>query len=274
MFSASNLSRLVSSLNEPEAKTTKSRFSPQTTLCLVLITVALCLLLIHYMKFTSTFIGLLHWFSGPNLQANPLYRYLHGHGLWELSQHIWWLSWHIIGYVLIPVLLIKYVLKEKIATYGVGWGDTNKYFAWYALLAMPIVLFAFIASFRPDFSGHYPFYQLASRSWSDLLLWELIYIIQFICLEFFFRGFLLHASRPICGIAALFIMIIPYTMIHFPKPWLEASGAIFFGLFLGILALKSRSIWGGAWVHITIAVSMDIFALMQTNRLPKEIWIP
>ena len=40
-------------------------------------------------------------------------------------------------------------------------------------------------------------------------------------------------------------MIVPYLMIHFAKPWLEASGAILFGLLLGVLALRSRSIWGG-----------------------------
>jgi len=273
IISRLRINNLVDSLNESEPHS-GGRFSSQTKLCIVLITVAVCLLLIHYMKFSSTLIEILRWFSNSNLQANPVYLYLQSHGIWDLSRHVWWLLWHIIGYVLIPVVIIKYVLKEQLSSYGVGWGDTHKYFLWYALLAAPIVMFAFFASYRPDFASHYPFYNLASRSWADLLLWELIYIFQFICLEFFFRGFLLHASKPTCGVAALFIMIVPYTMIHFPKPWLEASGAIFFGIFLGILALRSRSIWGGALVHITIAVSMDMFALIQTNRLPKEWWIP
>ena len=68
-------------------------------------------------------------------------------------------------------------------------------------------------------------------------------------------------------------MIVPYMMIHFPKPWLEASGAIFFGLFLGVLALHTRSIWGGVLVHISIALSMDIAALLQTKGLPQQ-WLP
>jgi membrane protease YdiL (CAAX protease family) len=68
-------------------------------------------------------------------------------------------------------------------------------------------------------------------------------------------------------------MCLPYLMIHFPKPWLEATGAILFGMFLGVLALRSRSIWGGVFVHAGVAVSMDIAALLQTRGLPVR-WLP
>jgi membrane protease YdiL (CAAX protease family) len=68
------------------------------------------------------------------------------------------------------------------------------------------------------------------------------------------------------------VMVPPYLMIHFGKPWLEATGAIFFGLFLGILALQNRSIWGGFLVHCGVALSMDIAALMQQNALPQQAW--
>ena len=61
-------------------------------------------------------------------------------------------------------------------------------------------------------------------------------------------------------------------MIHFSKPWLEASGAILFGLFLGVLAMRSRSIWGGVIVHIAVAASMDVVALLQSYGLPAKWW--
>ena len=38
--------------------------------------------------------------------------------------------------------------------------------------------------------------------------------------------------------------------------WMEATGAILFGLFLGLLALRSRSIWGGFLVHAGVAVTI------------------
>jgi membrane protease YdiL (CAAX protease family) len=67
-------------------------------------------------------------------------------------------------------------------------------------------------------------------------------------------------------------MCVPYLMIHFPKPWPEAAGAILFGLFLGILALRSRTIWGGVAVHMTVAASMDFAALLQGGNLPSQWW--
>jgi membrane protease YdiL (CAAX protease family) len=73
---------------------------------------------------------------------------------------------------------------------------------------------------------------------------------------------------------AIAVMVIPYTMIHFPKPWLEATGAIAFGFFLGLLALRSRSMIGGFAVHAIVALSMDLFALARTDRLPGPIWPP
>jgi len=81
------------------------------------------------------------------------------------------------------------------------------------------------------------------------LAWGFLYLVQFVCLEFFFRGFMLNALRPALGANAVFVMCVPYTMIHFPKLWPEAAGAMAFGLFLGLLALRSRSIWGGVAVH-------------------------
>ena len=65
-------------------------------------------------------------------------------------------------------------------------------------------------------------------------------------------------------------MCLPYLMLHFPKLWPESMGAILFGFFLGILAVRSRSIWGGVAVHVSIALTMDIAALLQTRGLPDS----
>lgn len=70
----------------------------------------------------------------------------------------------------------------------------------------------------------------------------------------------------------MWIMCVPYLMIHFPKLWPEALGAILFGFFLGILALRSRSIWGGVMVHVTIALTMDLAALLRKGELPLQLW--
>lgn len=241
---------------------------------IVLMVVAVCLLMLNYLKFNTSFWATLEiWFS--QFSENPAtdLRQLRRETFFPLMSQAWWSFWHIITFVLLPVLTIKFILKEPLKNYGLGVGKLRKHIKWYVLLVAPILCFVVIVSFRDDFTSHYPFYKLAHRSWFDLITWEILYLIQFVCVEFFFRGFIIQACRPALGVNAIFVMIVPYMMIHFPKPWLEASGAIFFGLFLGVLALRSRTIWGGVLVHISIALSMDIAALLQTKGLPQQ-WMP
>lgn len=125
----------------------------------------------------------------------------------------------------------------------------------------------FLMSYTAGFQKTYPFYSLASRSWFDFLLFEAFYAFQFFSLEFFFRGFLLHSIKRYVGAYAIFIMIVPYCMIHFGKPMPETFGAIGAGIILGTLSLRTNSIWGGVGIHVAVAVSMDICSLWQKGFL-------
>jgi membrane protease YdiL (CAAX protease family) len=99
------------------------------------------------------------------------------------------------------------------------------------------------------------------------LCWELIYFIQFFALEFFFRGFLLHSLKPALGPYAIFVMTVPYCMIHFGKPMPETFAAIFAGVFLGWLSFRNGNIWLGLALHCFVAFSMDILALFNKGLL-------
>lgn len=239
----------------------------------VLMIAAICLLILQYMKMSTSFYAALEqWFTFYSENASLELRQLRKQAFFPLVTQAWWSFWHIVTFVLLPILAIKWGLKEPLKNYGLGLGKLKKHIKWYLFLVAPILCFVVIVSFRDDFTNHYPFYKLAYRSWFDLLAWEVLYLIQFFCVEFFFRGFIIQGCRPTFGVNAIFVMIVPYLMIHFTKPWLEASGAIFFGLFLGMLAFYSRTIWGGVMVHISIALSMDIAALIQTKGLPQQLF--
>jgi membrane protease YdiL (CAAX protease family) len=250
----------------------KPSLKPEQKLTAVLVTVCLCLFFIHYVKFSSVFDQIAMGLSALFYDNHQGYFLIRRHGFYELFAQAWWTGIHLFGYVVIPIVVIKVYFKESLKHYGSHWQNTNRYWLHYSCLALPIVIFAFFASYREDFTHTYPFYSLANRSYFDLLAWELLYGLQFIALEFFFRGFLLHGSQQSLKFNAIWLMSIPYLMIHFQKPWLEAFGALPFGLLLGLLALRSRSIWGGAMVHITIAFSMDFFSLMRSGQLPTQWW--
>jgi membrane protease YdiL (CAAX protease family) len=237
----------------------------------VIMVACVCLLMVNYLKYSSVLAESIRiaegWFGIEDKQWSREFYY---HPYRELLGYVWWGFWNLFCFLIIPMLTIKLVLKQSLKNYGWQVGDIKKHWLGYVLLASPIMFFAFIVSFREDFSNHYPFYNLAHKSWLDLILWECIYIAQFIAVEFFFRGFLVNGLRIPFGSLSIAVMCLPYLMLHFPKLWLESFGAISFGFFLGILALRSKSIWGGVGVHVSIALMMDCMAMMQTKGFPDQ----
>jgi membrane protease YdiL (CAAX protease family) len=50
-------------------------------------------------------------------------------------------------------------------------------------------------------------------------------------------------------------------MIHFEKPIVETLAALGAGVILGTLAMRTRSIWLGFAIHVSVALTMDLLAL-------------
>ena len=139
----------------------------------------------------------------------------------------------------------------------------------YIPLYVAIILFMlpllWLASAQPSFYRFYPMYKpVGLEMW---LLYEAIYMAQFFSVEFFFRGFTLFRLEKRFGYHAVTIMVIPYALIHIHKPFPEAVASIVAGLVLGMLALKSRSIWPGLVIHCAVAFSMDWFALIRSGQM-------
>lgn len=193
----------------------------------------------------------------------------------ELAGYAWWSGWRVLGYLVLPALVVKLVFKERLRDHGFETKDIRHH-AWiYGLsYACVFVCVMVVARSGSHFVDYYPFYDQCSRSWFDLISWELLYAAQFVSLEFFFRGFWVKSMKSALGSGAIFAMVVPYCMIHFGKPFLETIAAIFAGVFLGTLALRTRSIWGGCVVHIGVAITMDVTALIVSGRgLPAQ-WFP
>jgi membrane protease YdiL (CAAX protease family) len=190
----------------------------------------------------------------------------------ELYGFVYWTLSHITGYVVIPLTVWRVMFREdSVLDLGLRTRGFFKHLWVYGLCIAVVMPCLFIVSREPDFGTYYPFYTNAGRSWFDLVAWELIYGAQFFALEMFFRGWLLGALRRSLGSGAIFAMAAPYCMIHFGKPYLEAFGAIVAGVVLGSLSMRTKSIYAGFLVHVTVAVSMDLVALSHRDALPIEL---
>ncbi len=147
--------------------------------------------------------------------------------------------------------------------YGLSLRSALTHFPVYFVLLLIMLPVVWITSSDPGFNRFYPMYKPAELT--DWLFYEMVYMLQFFAVEFFFRGFCLFRLERIAGLYAIAIMVIPYALIHIYKPLPEALGSIVGGLVLGYLALKTRSIWPGLFVHCGVALSMDWFALIRTG---------
>jgi len=183
-----------------------------------------------------------------------------GSHYWELRGYAWWSGWRLLGYVIMPMLVLA-CMRQPIRDYHLSPRGFVKHLWVYIALFAAVLPAVLLASTTAAFRHTYPFYRIANRSYADLAMWEGLYALQFLSLEFFFRGFILHGLRRALGANAIFVMLVPYCMIHYGKPLPETLGAIGAGLILGTLAMRTRSIWGGVLIHVGVATTMDVLAL-------------
>jgi membrane protease YdiL (CAAX protease family) len=173
-----------------------------------------------------------------------------------------WAVVQITSYVVPAALVIRFVFRERFAAFGVRIRGTARYSPVYVGLyavALPALV---LVSTTHEFQTRYPFLRITEAdALRPLFVWWSLYALQFCALEFFFRGFMVHGLAPRFGTAAVFVMALPYNMLHYGKPMLEALAAIVGAVVLGILALRSRTIWWGAALHIAVAGTMDLLSL-------------
>jgi membrane protease YdiL (CAAX protease family) len=215
--------------------------------------------------YESTIRPLLTEFSAANpwLKFNA-YDDLFGYG--------WWVLARLIGYVG-PLFVWKVLFPEdSVLDMGLRTRGFMKHLWIYVGCLTVVVLAMLTLATQPEFLNYYPFYKKSSRSWFDFMAWQGMYWLQFFALELFFRGWMLAALRRTMGMGAIFVMVVPYCMIHFGKPYLEAHAAIVAGVVLGSLAMRTRSIYAGFLVHITVAFLMDTMALASRDALPTQFW--
>lgn len=81
--------------------------------------------------------------------------------------------------------------------------------------------------------------------------------------EFIWRGFMLFGLEKKFGYYSVLIQMIPFVILHNGKPFLETFGAIFGGIALGILALRTRSFYYCVIIHIGVMYSIDVISSLR-----------
>ena len=260
------LSKIIHS-SEPNSNPNPfNNFSFDFKVVLVFLYVPLCLTIVHYFGSFDFLQDNLNAI-GANRISRLLSRiYTSSNNLGQLA---YWFTILFIFYFLVPVLMIKFIFKDKLSDFGLKFrGAFKDYYLYLIMLGVMIPLVLFFSRTQ-SFQSRYPFlhFEKGASLFPDLLIWEIMYCIQFFVIEFFFRGFVLFGLQSKLGVYSVFIMTIPYCMVHFGKPMPETIAAIIAGVVLGFLSLKNRSVYLGCLIHITVGLSMDIASLWHKGYL-------
>ncbi len=232
---------------------------------IVFVVSACCLLAIRFLSSSALFgsFGKLFRFFGLNSLFETVQYHLKYGAHFPFWQLVYWALVTIFFYVVVPMVVVKFIFKENLREYGLKHKALFGFFGTYALAFACLLPVVFLISYSSEFQVTYPFYVPTNPK--DMVpyffAWECLYVFQFFALEFFFRGFMVHGLKKYIGAYSIFAMMIPYCMIHFDKPLPECIASIFAGIFLGMMSYRTGSVWMGALIHTAVALSMDLLSL-------------
>ncbi|MBX2896299.1 MAG: CPBP family intramembrane metalloprotease [Cyclobacteriaceae bacterium] len=177
---------------------------------------------------------------------------------------------HITGFflTLLPLFIFyKIADQSRSGFYGLTHAGTIKPYAYLLVLVAPLIL---MASFHPSFSNYYPVYKTTpvAELWNwpyylPALIFEFFYGLDFLNVELLFRGFFVIGLAQVLGKDAILPMVTIYCYLHFGKPMGETISSVFGGYILGTIALYTRSVWGGVFIHVGVAWLMEAGAYFQ-----------
>lgn len=167
--------------------------------------------------------------------------------------------------LLVPMAIVRFGFRRPLREFGYSFHGS--FDLWYVYLGLflavlPVVWFAgHFASFQAKYPLGSPLIHDGVLPLKLFLIYQAFYGLVFVSGEAFWRGYIVFGLRPKLGLLAIPVMIIPYVMGHFGKPWPETLGAVLTGGVLGYLALRHGNFWLGVLTHWGVAIAMDLTAL-------------
>jgi membrane protease YdiL (CAAX protease family) len=161
---------------------------------------------------------------------------------------------------LASMLIIRLLLREPLARYGLALGDWR--FGLKALLVLAPVMIALgaVASSNPAFLAQYPLDGGACASAPAFLVHAAGYLAYYVGFETFFRGLVQFGLRDGLGDwPAILVQTALSCLLHIDKPAPEIYAAIVAGLVFGIVAFRSRSLICVLVSHFLLGISLDLF---------------
>ncbi len=180
-----------------------------------------------------------------------------------LIEYLYWFIGDFFTFFILGIIIIKFGFKEKLKNYGLQFGDVKLGLTFSAIFLSVMIILVWFVSATPAFAEKYPHLTGARSDWNLLLIYEAGMLLYMFAWEFVWRGFMLFGLEKKFGYYSVLIQMIPFVILHNGKPFLETFGAIFGGIALGILALRTRSFYYCVIIHIGVMYSIDIISSLR-----------
>jgi membrane protease YdiL (CAAX protease family) len=162
---------------------------------------------------------------------------------------------YIFYFIVLPVFVIRFVLKENPLYYGFGLGNYRiwlNYVVITIVICIPVLLIASQFSQIHQYYGKgFDYYEFFSLTVPTLLAWE-----------YLLRGFLLFGLKERFGKASIVIQMVPFVLMHLGKPEIETLSCIITGLWFGWIAYRGKSFWPAFLIHIFINFTVKYFVTL------------
>ena len=180
-----------------------------------------------------------------------------------LLEYLYWFIGDFFTFFILGVVIIKLGLKEQLRDFGLRFGDLKTGLSFSFLFLFVMIILVWFVSATPAFAEKYPHLSSAKSDWNTLLIYEAGMLLYMFAWEFMWRGFMLFGLEKKFGYYSVLMQMIPFLILHNGKPFLETFGAIFGGIALGVLALRTRSIYYCIIVHIGVMYSIDFISTLR-----------
>lgn len=178
----------------------------------------------------------------------------------RLAGEWFWLNFFL--FLFFPLVIIKYILKENLRSFGLAKGNMKTGVLMALAGAAGFIALNYMLVSRPDFQAYFRLYPPIARnfwifSWFEIVIAGTVFFSR----EFFFRGFLQFGLERKIGHWAILAQSAAYALLFLKQSWFTALTAFLSGLLAGYIASKSRSFYYSFAFLWVVSLATDIMLL-------------
>ena len=220
-------------------------------------------------KFSIISIIVVVFYTIYNFQGSASYfraHIYHSFRLLRVQAYSYYYQWSMAFLLLgiIPMLIVKFVFREKLEDYGLKFKKPLISILIALLGILFVTPFTYFGAKNRDFISLYPLVKNSFGSVENFVKAEFFYFLYYIGYEFFFRGFLFMGIRKHIGDwEAIGVSLMATVLLHVDRPEGEMAMAILAGIVFPIIVRKMKTLWPVILIHAYTGISLDYWIILN-----------